>query len=139
MYEPTSAPNLEGHYMTFLEMLNSSDLSTFSKANEALPSKHIGKCLMCHAWQFSSITEPKRHVSILHPNYRKDAIPTSEKQKQFVCKVTMCYRVFLTYHQLTKHKTDSNHFVRKQKSDKKETSQQQNKRKRTVTNPELLP
>ena len=126
MYEPTPAPNLEGHYMTFFEMLNSIDRSNFSKSNEASPSKPIGKRLMCPAWQFSLITESKQHVSILHPNYRKDSIPTTEK-------VTTCNRVILPYHQLTKHKTGSNHFVRKQKSDKKETSQQQNNRKRTVT------
>ena len=43
MYEPTPATNLEGHHMTFLELLNSSVRSNFTNPNEALPSKPIGK------------------------------------------------------------------------------------------------
>ena len=34
MYEPTPSPNLEGHYMTFLEMLNSIDRTHFVSPNE---------------------------------------------------------------------------------------------------------
>ena len=96
IFEPTPAPNLEGHYMTFLEMLNSSGRYNFSKPNEVLPSKPVGKCLMCNASQFPSTTESKRYVSNLHLYYREDAIPTTEEQNQFVCKVTTCNRVFFS-------------------------------------------
>ena len=73
MFEPTPSPNLERHHMIYLEMLNATDRCHFANPNEGLPSKSISKCEVCPAWEFSSIAEGKRHVSILHPNYvRKD-------------------------------------------------------------------
>ena len=126
MFEPTSStsdkPELKEHYMTFLEMVRSENKSSFSKPNEQLPSKSIGKCASCPAWEFSSLTEAKRHVSILHRNYKK-ALP-STKEKQYVCKVKTCGLVFSSYHKLNAHKNKENHFVRKnaKKNEKNESN-----------------
>ena len=71
MFGPTPARDLEGHYMTFLEMLNLSDRRNFPSTNESLPSKPLERFEVCPAWQFSSITEAKQRVSILHQKYKK--------------------------------------------------------------------
>ena len=60
MHEPTPSTDHEGHYMTFL------DEKKFVKPNEHLPSKSLGKCETCPSWQFSLVTEAKRHVALLH-------------------------------------------------------------------------
>ena len=52
MFEPTHALDLEGHYMTLLEMLNSNNRRNFASPNESLPSKPVGRCKVCSAWQF---------------------------------------------------------------------------------------
>ena len=57
MFEPTPAPDLEGHYMTLLEMLNSNNRHNFASPNESLPSKPVGRCKVCPAWQFSSLNK----------------------------------------------------------------------------------
>ena len=77
--------------MTLLEMLNSNDKSSFLKPNKELPSKPIGECATCPAWQFSSIAESKRHVSVLYRYYKK-TLRSNEKKKQYVCKVKSCCR-----------------------------------------------
>ena len=56
VFEPTPAPDLGDHFMTFLEMLNSSDRRNFASPNESLPSKPVGRSEVCQGWQFSSIT-----------------------------------------------------------------------------------
>ena len=107
--------------MTFLEMLNSNDKLSFLKHNKELPSKPIGESATYPAWQFSSVAESKRQVSVLHRYYKK-TLPSNEKKKQYVCKVKSCCRVFASYHQLNTHKKKENHFVRKQADGKKEAS-----------------
>ena len=77
MLDPTHALDLEGHYMTLLEMLNSNNRRNFASPNESLPSKSVGRCKVCSAWQFSSIREAKLHVSILHPKYKKSCLPAN--------------------------------------------------------------
>ena len=77
MFEPRHALDLEGHYMTLLEMLNSNSRRNFASPNERLPSKPVGRCKVCSAWQFSSIREAKLHVSILHPKYKKSCLPAN--------------------------------------------------------------
>ena len=72
-------------------------------------------------YEFSSVAESKRHVSVLHRYYKK-TLPSNEKKKQYVCKVKSCCRVFASYHQLNTHKKKENHFVRKQADGKKEAS-----------------
>ena len=74
MFEPTPAPDLGGHYMTFLEMLNSNDRRNFASPNESLPLKPVGRCEVCPVWQFFSITEAKWQVSILHLKYKKNSL-----------------------------------------------------------------
>ena len=122
MFEPTPSisnnSELEGHYMTFLEMLKSENKSTFSKPNEQLRSKSIGKCAVCPAWEFSSLTEANRHISVLHRDY-KTPLPSVEKEKEHVCKMKSCGRVFPSYHKLVTHKRKENHFMRKNAQDKK--------------------
>ena len=92
MYEPTPSADHEGRYMTFLEMLNAEDKASFAKPNEHLPSKSVGKCEMCPDWQFSSVTEAKRHVSLIHPNYRKEILPGTDQV--FKCKFEKCVIYF---------------------------------------------
>lgn len=117
LFEPTPSPVLEGHYMTFLEMLNATDRSNFAKPNEGLPSGSIGNCEVCPSWQFSSVTEARRHVSILHPKYQKKDLLKSVAPKEFSCKVKDCGMVFPTQHRLNDHKRMENHYIRKKKQD----------------------
>ena len=112
MYEPTNSASDEDHYLTFLEMFHAENKSNFSKPNEHLPSKSIGKCESCPSWEFSSITESKRHISVLHRNY-KSAPPTDKTEKHFVCKIKTCGLIFPSYHKLSVHRKKENHFVRK--------------------------
>ncbi len=132
LYEPTPSAEHENHYMTFLEMLNGEDKDSFAKPNEHLPSKSVGKCELCPSWQFSSITEAKRHVSLLHPNYKKESLPGSDKI--FQCKFEKCDMIFPSYYKLSKHRKDENHFVRNKRSSETSTSSKQQieaKRKKT--------
>ena len=109
MFEPTPSPNLERHHMIYLEMLNATDRCHFANPNEGLPSKSISKCEVCPAWEFSSIAEGKRHVSILHPNYvRKDIF----KDGTYTCKYKDCNMVFETQDRLVAHKKNENHYLR---------------------------
>ena len=136
MYEPTPSPSLERHYMTFLEMINSKDRSKFALPNEALPSKAIGKCEACTSWQFSSITEAKRHISIFHRNYKKDEM-SSLDQSVFTCKYKGCSMKFSTQYQLANHKSNSDHYIRKRpNSSKKMTVQSSSKRNERQQNNE---
>ena len=106
MFESTPSTNLEGHYMSFLEILNANDPYHFASPNEGLPNKSIGKWEVCPAWEFSSIIEGKRHVSILHPNYvRKDMF----KDGTYTCKCKDCNMVFETQDRLVAHKKNENH------------------------------
>ena len=57
MFDPTHALDLEGHYMTLLEMLNSNNRRNFASPNESLPSKPVGRCKVFPAWQFSSLNK----------------------------------------------------------------------------------
>ena len=109
MHEPTPSPDHEGHYLTYLDMINNKDKTTFAKPNEHLPSKSIGKCEICPAWQFSSVTEANRHIKLIHPVYKKNTLPT----KTYQCKYNKCDLVFDTYHKLSKHRKEENHFIRK--------------------------
>ena len=93
-------------------MINSKDRSKFALPNEALLSKGIGKCEACTSWQFSSITEAKRHISILHQNYKKDEM-SSLDQSVFTCKYKGCSMKFSTQYQLANHKSNSNHYILK--------------------------
>ena len=132
LYEPTPSEEHEDHYMTFLEMLNGEDKASYAKPNEHLPSKSVGKCEMCPSWQFSSVTEAKRHVSLLHPNYNKESLPGSDQI--FQCKFEKCDMIFPTYYKLSKHRKDENHFVRNKRSSETSTSSKQQivaKRKKT--------
>ena len=52
MFEPSPAPDLEGH-IKFLEMLNSNDQHNFVSRNESLLLKPVERCEFCPAWQFS--------------------------------------------------------------------------------------
>ena len=96
--------------MTFLDMLNEEDKTMFARPNEYLPSKSLGKCEMCPAWQFSSVTEAKRHIFLLHPSYRKESLPGNDQTYQ--CKFDKCNMIFPTYYKLSKHRKEENHFVR---------------------------
>ena len=131
MYEPTPSPDLEGHYMTFFQMLNATDRSKFAKPNEVLPSKAIGTCESCPAWQFSSVTEASRHVAVLHRVYKKTDLPSSS-QKIFECKTKDCNLKFQTSHQLSKHRVAASHFVRKRKTDAAEERKERQKKKRNT-------
>ena len=96
-----------------MEMLNSIDRTHFASPNEALPSKSIENCAVCPAWQFSSIREVKRHISILHPNYEKVDIPRSASAKIFMCKQNRLWCSIPNAPPISKHKTENGHFVRK--------------------------
>ena len=88
---------------------------------------------MCPSWQFSSITEAKRHVSLLlHTNYKKESLPGSDQIFQY--KFEKCDMIFPTYYKLSKHRNDENHFVRNKRSSETSTSSKQQiaaKRKKT--------
>ena len=87
---------------------------------------------MCPDWQFSSVTEAKRHVSLIHPNYRKEILPGTDQV--FKCKFEKCGMIFPTYHKLAKHRTEKNHFVRNKRASQQSTSSKQMiaaKRKKT--------
>ena len=130
MYEHTPSTDHEGHYMTFQEMANSVDRKKFAKPNEHLPSKSLGKCETCPAWQFSSLTEAKRHVTLLHPTYKTESMP--KRDQVFKCKHSGCNIVFATYHQLDKQSKEENHFVRK-RTNEDEASHKSYKEKRIKT------
>ena len=133
MYEPTPSTDHEGHYMTFLEMANSVDRKKFAKPNEHLPllphlpSKSLGKCETCPASQFSSVTETKRHVALLHPTYKTESMPKGDQV--FKCKHSGCNIGFATYHQLDKHRKEENHFVRKRTNEDEESHKSNNVKK----------
>ena len=124
--------------MTFLEMINSKDRSKFALPNEALPSKAIGKCEACTSWQFSSVTEAKGHISILHisilhRNYEKDEM-SSLDQSVFTCKYKGCSMKFSTQYQLANHKSNLNHYIRKRpNSSKKDDCAELIEKKRKAT------
>ena len=107
MFEPTPSPGHEDHYLTFLEM-SAQNKSTLAKPNLHLPSKSLGKCELCPAWEFTSITEAKRHVSLFHPTYNRKTLP--DKKQDFQCKIEKCDPIFPTYYQLAKHRKMENHF-----------------------------
>ena len=112
MFEPTPSPNLEGNYMTFFKMLNATDQCHFVSPNEGLPSKSIGKCGVCSARQFSSITEGKHHISILHPNYvKKDMF----KDVTYTFEYKDCNMVFKTQYRLAIHKNNENHYLKRKR------------------------
>ena len=58
----------------------------------------------------------QRHISSLYPTYKKDRNqkPTRPKEEN-ICAFSNCGLVFQIYRQLKKHKSDTNHFVRKWK------------------------
>ena len=132
MFEPTPAPDLEGHYMTFLKMFNSNDQGNFASSNESLSSKPAGRCEVCPAWQFSSITEAKRNVSILHPKYKKTYLPT---KTEVTCKFKGCNMVFSSHHSLRNHEAEKDHYVRSRPNNNKkvEEAQQAKKRQKETT------
>ena len=49
MFEPSPAPDLEGH-ITFLEMLNFNNQHNFVSRNESLLLKSVERCEFCSAW-----------------------------------------------------------------------------------------
>ena len=108
MFEPTPAPDLRGHYMTFLEMLNSNDRCNFASPNESLPLKPVGRCEVCPVWQFSSITAAKPHVSILHLKYKKNSLTT---KTEFACKFKGCNIVFSSHHSLRNHISEKDYYA----------------------------
>ena len=118
--------------MTFLDMLNEEDKTMFARPNEYLPSKSLGKCEMCPAWQFSSVIEAKRHIFLLHPSYRKESLPGNDQTYQ--CKFDKCNMIFPTYYKLSKHRKEENHFVRNKRPGEKSLESDQQidaKRKKT--------
>ena len=95
------------------------DKSTHAKPNQYLPSKSLGKCELCPASEFTSITEAKIHVSLLHPNYNRKSLPN--KEQVFQCKIEKCG---LTYYQLAKHREMENHFKRNSSKTSKKKSKE---------------
>ena len=136
MFEPAPSPHLEGYYMTFSEMLNTTDRCHFASPNEGLQRKLIGKCKVCPAWEFSSIIEGKRHVSILHPNYvRKDMF----QDVTCTCKYKDCNKMFETQYCLAAHKKIENHYLRQKRgkdngdADKAAVERKRKKATETIT------
>ena len=133
MFEPTPAADLQGHYMTFLEMLNSNDRRNFASPNEGLPTKPAGRCGVCPAWQFSSITADKWHVSMLHPKYKKSSLPA---KTEFTCKFKGCNMVFSFHCSLRNHVAEKDHYVRSRPNNNEKVDNAQKaikRRKKTTT------
>ena len=99
----------------------------FAISNETLETEAIGICKSYPPWCFSSKTEKQRHISLLHPSYKKDhnKKSTKPKEQEHKCTFSNCGLIFKTYHQLKKHKCDINHLVRKWKMSR--NNQQKNK------------
>ena len=58
-------------YSTFLEMCEEEPDDLLSNMGQEMPSvkdKQLGRCEICPAYTFLSVTEMKRHMSIFHPN-----------------------------------------------------------------------
>ena len=108
-------------------MLNSNDRHNSASPNESLPSKPVGRCEVCPAWQFSSITEPKWHVSILHLKYKKSSLPAKTK---LTCKFKGCNMVFSSHHSLRNHVAGKDHYVRRRPNNNKKVDKAQQAKKR---------
>ena len=130
LFEATPSKDHKDHYMTFLEMVESTVESESSQsAKHAKPDKYLpselnkspseklGRCQICPSWSFTSKTEKKRHMSLLHRN-STGALPLHSSPNQaskHVCNYKGCGRQFLTYHRLYKHRKEQGHQIKKRK------------------------
>ena len=103
--------------MTFLEMTEREE-SRHSKPEEYLPSEvekneadKWGRCPICSSWSFTSKSEKKRHMSLLHRNFNgiSQLKSNSGEKRKWVCNHKGCRRKFRTYYMLKKHKKEAGH------------------------------
>ena len=59
MYEPTPSPSLEGHYMTFLEMINSKDRSDLRYLTKHYRAKPLESVKLVHHGSFHQLLKQK--------------------------------------------------------------------------------
>lgn len=145
LFEPTISKDHPDHFLVFLEMASithKQNYQTFANPNEALKTKNISTYKSCPFWCFSSKIEKQRHISLLHPSYKNDhnKKSTAWKENKHKCTFSNCGLVFKTSHQLKKHKSDSNHFLRKRKMQRhNQQKNQTSSKKNQVNNHKLFP
>ena len=119
MFEPQKSKKHPGHYSTFLEMCEEEPDDLLSNMGQEMPSvkdKQLGRCEICPAYTFLSVTEKKRHMSIFHP--KKSARTPQGHPKQFFCKYKIeadkeCGLSFQSMYRLNLHKKRAGHCQRK--------------------------
>ena len=124
LFEPTPSPDLENHYLTYLQMREFK--FKHATSDEFLPSTvssstedQLGTCSECpRPWVFTSKTEKLRHMQLIHRSYTRKtnskppANKTSDSAKH-VCNFKNCGRKFTSYHKLYQHRKSQGHQQKK--------------------------